>query len=232
LSAETNVKAFKRLSVKAAANAPAATLQRLDAPTIIVANRQRAKSLNSRLLKNLVAALLSELKINHAELSIQLVGARQMARLNWRFLRHEGSTDVLTFNYGHSPLQMHGELVVCVDDAVKQAAEFHTTWQSEVVRYVVHGVLHLLGYDDLTPVARRQLKRLENRLVQRLALRFSFAFLSRNDSVQPQMDTDEHRCLTTKNAENAKGKGLVSVLFVFFVVKCFAYLCPSVSICG
>ena len=55
-----------------------------------------------------------------------------------------------------------------MDDAVAQATEFKTTWQSEVVRYVVHGVLHLLGHDDLQPDLRRKMKREENRLVRRL----------------------------------------------------------------
>ena len=60
-----------------------------------------------------------------------------------------------------------------------QAKEFKSSWQAEVVRYVVHGVLHLLGYDDLKPHLRREMKRAENRLVRRLGQRFSFAQLSR-----------------------------------------------------
>ena len=63
--------------------------------------------------------------------------------------------------------------------AVKQAKEFQSSWQSEVVRYVVHGVLHLLGYDDLQPALRRRMKREENRLVRRLAKRFALAQLAR-----------------------------------------------------
>jgi rRNA maturation RNase YbeY len=74
--------------------------------------------------------------------------------------------------------QIHGELFVCVDEAVLQARQFGTSWQAEVVRYVVHGVLHLLGHDDLRPAARRTMKREENRLVRGLAKRFSLAQLS------------------------------------------------------
>jgi probable rRNA maturation factor len=69
-------------------------------------------------------------------------------------------------------------LFICPEVAVTQAKEFQTTWQAEVVRYVVHGVLHLLGYDDLKPHLRRVMKREENRLVRRLEKRFSFAQLS------------------------------------------------------
>ena len=74
---------------------------------------------------------------------------------------------------------LHGEVFVCVDDTVTQARQFGVTWQDELVRYVVHGLLHLLGHDDLDPAARRHMKREENRLVQELAGRFRLRQLSR-----------------------------------------------------
>ena len=63
--------------------------------------------------------------------------------------------------------KLHGEIFVCVDEAVLQARKFGTSWQSEIVRYIVHGVLHLLGFDDSSAGARRKMKREENRLVAR-----------------------------------------------------------------
>lgn len=158
---------------------------------IVISNRQRTKKINSRLLKQIVSVLFAELKMEHAELGIHLVGAKEMARVNWQYLQHEGSTDVITFDHLNlsleipgSSLQLHGELFVCVDDAVAQAKEFKTTWPSEVVRYVVHGVLHLLGHDDLKPHLRRTMKREENRLVRRLETRFSLAQLSRTTKIK------------------------------------------------
>jgi probable rRNA maturation factor len=135
---------------------------------------------------------LADLKLDEPELGIQLVGARKMAQLNWRFLRHAGSTDVITFDHGaansalwSAPGRLHGELFICVDEAVAQAAAFRTTWQSEVVRYLVHGVLHLLGHDDLRPEWRRRMKRAENRLLRRLEQRFSLAQLSPAARISP-----------------------------------------------
>jgi len=141
---------------------------------VVIANRQRTRKVDGRRLKATVLALFAELELTDAELGIALVGAREMARVNWQFLQHEGSTDVITFDHteaGGEPAggkRINGELFICVDDAVKQAKEFGTNWQAEVVRYVVHGVLHLLGYDDLKPEPRRKMKREENRLVKRL----------------------------------------------------------------
>ena len=65
-----------------------------------------------------------------------------------------------------------------MDEAILQARQFKTDWRSEVVRYVVHGVLHLLGHDDVRAAARRTMKREENRLVRVLAKRFTLAQLS------------------------------------------------------
>jgi probable rRNA maturation factor len=168
---------------------------------IAIANRQRTKKINTRILKQVVAELFTELEITEAELGIHLVGAKEMARVNRQFLQHEGSTDVITFDHAEpgragSPLPdarqqksggahgvtrptIHGELFLCVDEAISQARQFGTNWQSEVVRYVVHGVLHLLGYDDLKPALRREMKRVENQLVRGLAKRFTLAQLSR-----------------------------------------------------
>ncbi|HEX7569373.1 MAG TPA: rRNA maturation RNase YbeY [Verrucomicrobiae bacterium] len=153
---------------------------------LVITNRQRTKKINTRFLKQVVAELFAELEITEAELGIMLVGAKEMARVNWQFLQHEGSTDVITFDHSEKRKAesgkrktLHGELFICVDDAVTQAKEFGTSWQAEAVRYVVHGVLHLLGYDDLKPDLRRTMKREENRLVRHLEKRFTLAELSR-----------------------------------------------------
>ena len=152
---------------------------------IVIVNRQRTKRINPRLLKQVVLALFAEREITEAELGINLVAAREMALVNETFLQHEGSTDVITFDHldpnpktRDARRQIHGELFICVDDALLQAKEFKTKWQAEVVRYVVHGVLHLLGYDDLKPQLRLVMKREENRLVRQLEKRFTLAQLS------------------------------------------------------
>ena len=156
---------------------------------LVVANRQRSRKINSRLLKEIVGGLFAELQITEAELGISLVAAREMALVNETFLNHTGSTDVITFDHREAARKsrrtasVHGELFICVDDAILQAKEFKTIWQSEVVRYIVHGVLHLLGYDDLKPQLRRAMKREENRLVRLLAKRFALAQLARTGKI-------------------------------------------------
>jgi rRNA maturation RNase YbeY len=94
-----------------------------------------------------------------------------MARVNEAFLGHEGSTDVITFDHGSTPERLHGECFISVADAVAQSRDFGTSWDAEVVRYVIHAILHLRGFDDLEPAARRVMKRQENRWVRWAAAR-------------------------------------------------------------
>jgi probable rRNA maturation factor len=190
-----SVKKFKRASLAAPVQAAPSTLQRFNATALVIANRQRGEKINLRLLNKIARALLAELKMEKAGLGVSLVAAPEMTRLNETFLRHRGSTDVITFDYmtegeadgapttagahGATRPAIHGEIFICVDEAVLQARKFGATWQSEIVRYLVHGVLHLLGYDDASVSQRRKMKREENRLVGELSRRFTLAQLAR-----------------------------------------------------
>ena len=146
-----------------------------------IRSRQRTRRVNVRSLRQIILHLLQEQFAGcHYQLAVHLVTAREMARLNERFLRHHGSTDVITFDYsdGESTHAVHGEIFISLPDSVAQARAFNTTWQSELVRYVIHGLLHLRGYDDLEPARRRVMKREENRLLNRVGTRFKLVQLA------------------------------------------------------
>ncbi|MCW5550830.1 MAG: rRNA maturation RNase YbeY [Verrucomicrobiae bacterium] len=157
-------------------------------------NRQRVRRINRRQLRKVIATTLhEEFGLVAYQLGVHLVAAPEMTRVNERYLRHAGSTDVITFDHrpgassvdqesplaceNQSPIMLHGEVFVCVEEAVAQARRFRTTWQAEVLRYILHGLLHLRGYDDTRPAARRAMKRAENRLLRRVARRFALSNL-------------------------------------------------------
>jgi rRNA maturation RNase YbeY len=156
--------------------------------SITLHNRQRRRSVNLRLLRRIAGALLQGAwPDGPLELAIYIVAEPEMTRLNEAFLHHQGSTDVITFDYAEpatpparrprSPALLYGEIFVCLDEAVSQARRFRTTWQSELVRYVVHGVLHLLGHDDRDSRSRRKMKVAEDSLLNGLARQFGFSRL-------------------------------------------------------
>lgn len=146
-------------------------------------NRQKVRAFDRRFFRQIPRALLEELLgRKHYELGVHLVCADEMATLNETFLGHQGSTDVITFNHGEGAGAeiLHGEIFICVDEALAQARRFHVSWQAETARYLVHGLLHLEGCDDAEPRRRRAMKRRENKLLKELSRRFDLGNLSRH----------------------------------------------------
>jgi rRNA maturation RNase YbeY len=166
--------------------------------SLFIKNQQRTFPINVRYLRWLTRELLQEfLWIDDFDLAVYLVRAPRMAQINEKFLHHQGPTDVITLDYGADefraarsesaarskqpaskiairavPAAIRGELFVCVDEAMDNAREFHTTWESEVIRYVIHGILHLQGHDDRRPAARQKMKREEDRLLKKIVERY------------------------------------------------------------
>ena len=143
-------------------------------------NHQRTRRIDRRVLRRMIRHLLTELfLLDDFDLTIHLVSATKMTRLNETHLQHAGSTDVITFDYSSiDPVPLlAGEIFVCVDEALIQAHRFRVTWQAELVRYIIHGILHLQGHDDLQPAARRRMKREEGQRLREMASDFHLSKL-------------------------------------------------------
>ena len=154
--------------------------------TIVISNRQNVRRVNLAIFRRAARIVIADLlNLQTFELGVSLVGSTEMATLNESFLHHKGSTDVITFDYAEPRPErisdksgqwdiecprraLHGEIFICINEAESQACRFRTTWQKEIARYLIHGVLHLCGYDDLQTSARRRMKRTEDRLLLKL----------------------------------------------------------------
>lgn len=149
--------------------------------SLLVCSRQRASKVNVRLLRWMTRHLLQDLlHRDHYDLCVTLVADDRMTRLNQEHLRHQGTTDVITFDY-NDPSRAEwivGEIFISVEEACRQARRFRTEWTSEIARYVVHGILHLAGYDDQTPPDRKRMKRQEDTLLAKLDEKFNTAKLA------------------------------------------------------
>jgi len=83
------------------------------------------------------------------DVDIAVVGAEEMAQLNERYHGYVGPTDVLSFDLsGPRDAGISAEIIVCADVAVAEAAKRGGRPQNELLLYIVHGLLHLMGYDD------------------------------------------------------------------------------------
>ena len=160
-----------------------------------VRNRQTTRRVKAQLLQRIARTLISELlPKQYFELGISLVREAEMRQLNEDYMGHKGTTDVIALDYCVSdPRTLIGEIFVCVDEACVQAKRFHTTWQSEVVRYLVHGVLHLSGYDDRRVKDRRRMREAEDGLVAELGRRFRFSELGSGRKSEGRRSKTEKR---------------------------------------
>jgi probable rRNA maturation factor len=149
---------------------------------LLLTDRQKTRRLDRAFFRRVARGFLNHLSgVTRHELAVHFLGDDEMASLNEAFLQHEGPTDVITFDHSSGPFQgaLHGEIFICVDEAVRNARRFRTNWQAEVIRYFVHGCLHLLGHDDKPPAARKRMKQAENLSLRRLAAGFPLKQLER-----------------------------------------------------
>ncbi len=116
---------------------------------------------------SLARGVLSSEKRKKAAVNIIYIDDRAMIRLNSAYLRHRRTTDVLSFPLSEHPRQLlEGEVYVNLDQARRQAIEHRVTLKNEAARLVIHGVLHLLEYDDIRAEDKREMTRLEERYLQ------------------------------------------------------------------
>jgi probable rRNA maturation factor len=99
------------------------------------------------------------------EVSVVFVTDRFIRSLNRRYLRHDRTTDVMAFSFGGGGW-VGGEVYVSLDRARRQAGEYGASFSHEVRRLVVHGVLHLAGYDDGTAARRQRMRKREDRYLR------------------------------------------------------------------
>ena len=103
-----------------------------------------------------------------SSVSVVFVGSRFIRRINRDFLGHDIITDVISF-----PLQdglgVDAELYINLERAKSQAREYKVKFKDEVLRLVIHGTLHVLGYDDTTKKAKQRMRRREDFYLTRLS---------------------------------------------------------------
>jgi len=99
-----------------------------------------------------------------ANLSIALVGQGRMRELNKKYRKKNRVTDVLAFPYSDS-----GEVIVCLKEVKKNAKRYETTFEKELSKVLIHGILHLLGYNhEKSEVQAKKMEEKENYYLEKL----------------------------------------------------------------
>ncbi len=134
--------------------------------SLAICNRQKLIPIDPDWYQQLAEHVLADQPFEQAEISLVFLPADEMRTLNQKHLQHDYVTDVLTFPLGDAAELLEGEIVVCPEFAEQQAVEYNMKLEHEVSLYVVHGLLHLLGYDDKNPADQRVMHAEQERLLQ------------------------------------------------------------------
>ncbi len=121
-------------------------------------------SINKSAVHSLVASIKRELNFKISSLFINFIGSDEMLEVNKKFLKHSYRTDVVAFNYSGED-ELDGEILISVEDALLNAKKYKVTHSVELSRLVIHGILHLLGYNDKQPNEKFLMNSMEKRLL-------------------------------------------------------------------
>ena len=137
--------------------------------TVLVTKRIKNSSFTTALIRDIATVILEAIDAREAEVSVSIVGPRTMAQLNGEYRDKPQPTDVLSFAMEEgedliSPVRMLGDVVICEAVLLRQATEYDTTPTGELVRLMVHGMLHLTGYDHMEAADGAIMRKEERRL--------------------------------------------------------------------
>ena len=138
---------------------------------IEIKNQQRKIPLIPCRIIKTAKRILTHEGVQQACLSIVFVTDRKIKALNKKYLNSSRPTDVLAFDYSFFSVvsrekRIDGEIIISTVTACKNAKRFQTSPHHELTLYVIHGILHLLGYDDHTPRDRKNMRKKERKLTE------------------------------------------------------------------
>ena len=117
----------------------------------------KQKMLNNRWLKMVAGSEMRRL----GAINIIFCSDNYILDVNLKYLQHDYFTDIITFDYCEKDI-LSGDLFISIDSVRENARTYGTTFENELDRVMVHGLLHLIGYDDHTPEQTAEMRRKEN----------------------------------------------------------------------
>ena len=124
-------------------------------------------AINKRAIHSLISALRMEFELKISFLSISLINSSELRIVNKKYLKHDFNTDIITFNYSKQPNEIDGEILISFEDARLNAKKYKTNYDKEINRLIIHGILHLLNYDDNNKKNKTIMRQMENKLINR-----------------------------------------------------------------
>ncbi len=133
-------------------------------------NVLKDSEVDKRFIHNIVKELKNELEFELSGIQINFVNSAEIMRINKIYLNHNYSTDIITFDYSGSQKMLDGEIYISIEDAAFNAKKFGVKLKEEIMRLVIHGFLHLLGFNDKSQKDKIVMKEIENKLFNKYRL--------------------------------------------------------------
>lgn len=136
---------------------------------IVIENLQKKISLKIPLIKKVVKIVLKQERVKNAVLSIVFVSSQKIRAMNIKYLGRAYVTDVLAFDLSDEKKDresISGDIIISTDAVVQNSREFKTSEKHELMLYIIHGILHLLGYDDHTQKDIVKMRKRESELIE------------------------------------------------------------------
>ena len=119
-------------------------------------------SFKNKTIESLVSNLLSQYNIPKGHISIILSNKTLLNKLKKDYFNLNHFTDVITFNLEDKNEPLDGEIYVSIDDVYENSKKYNVSFNNEFKRVIIHGVLHLLGFNDQTKKEKQEMTELEN----------------------------------------------------------------------
>ena len=133
----------------------------------LVVTSNKIFKINKSEIHKLVSQLQNELNFEIKSFSINIVTSEEIIPINKTYLKHNYSTDIITFNYSGENYTLEGEIFISLGDAFVNSKKYRVSLDKEMVRLIIHGFLHLMGFDDKDINDRSIMKKEENKLVNK-----------------------------------------------------------------
>ncbi len=134
-------------------------------------NDQLQLPLDQNLIRRGVEMILQDASFSEGLISVAVVDDATITRLHRDYLDLDEPTDVMSFPLQRTEESLEGEIVVSAETAQTTAPSYGWAREDELLLYVIHGALHLVGYDDTTPEKSEEMRRRESAYLERLGVK-------------------------------------------------------------
>ena len=137
---------------------------------ILSHNKQRKKKIGQKWFKKVIEQIKKETNVSkcNSEINVVFVNDRYIKFLNKKYLNRDYPTDVISFTYSRRRNKICGDIFISIPRAVAQSSRYKHSFHKELAFLIIHGFLHLLGYDHMKPYQKIRMNRKAEKILRGL----------------------------------------------------------------